>query len=380
MLQGGQPLGAPGIQQVATALEGALPFHRRRGAAKLQLGLTQRQPLDIGGLEQRREPGEEGGVVAIEHQAVAQQPGQIEISQLLAGVDAAIHLLEPAGPEVVLLDLADRGPELAVVLQGEVFEIEMPQIGPDSGAPGGAVEVKPQHLSLGPLSHPRLTRLLPARRAAMPALAPHLLAQIVLQLQGEAGLATGEALRHPLQVMAAHRRLRQLAEQFDQGRDRLLELIGSGQVTAGEHLLDLPVEPERGRLQQGAVVARAVGLEVVVGILAGREVKHAQLELALEGQLLRFADGPLGSAHTGAIAVEVEHQPLAVAATAELGDLLAAQGRSQGRHRMGDAGGMKGDDIEIAFHHHRLVGPADRVGGPVEAEEVLALLEHLRLR
>ena len=70
-------------------------------------------------------------MVAIEHQAVAQQPGKIEISQLLAGVDAAIHLLEPAGPEVVLFDLADRGPELAVVLQGEIFEIEMPQIGPD---------------------------------------------------------------------------------------------------------------------------------------------------------------------------------------------------------------------------------------------------------
>jgi hypothetical protein len=79
MFQGGQPLGAPGIQQVAAAFQGSLAFQGRRGAPELQLGLAQRQPLHIGGLQEGSEPGQENGVVTIEHQAVAQQAGQIEI-------------------------------------------------------------------------------------------------------------------------------------------------------------------------------------------------------------------------------------------------------------------------------------------------------------
>lgn len=122
---------------MATALQGALPLQGGGGPAELQLGLIQRQPLHIGGLQQGGETGEQGGVVAIEHQAVAQQTGQIKIGQLLAGIEAAAHLLKPAGTDVVLLDLGDRGPEAAMVLQGEVLEIEPAQIGPDAGAPGG---------------------------------------------------------------------------------------------------------------------------------------------------------------------------------------------------------------------------------------------------
>ena len=41
---------------------------------------------------------------------------------------------------------------------------------------------------------------------------------------------------------------------------------------------------------------------------------------------------------------------------------------------------MKGDHIEIALHHHRLIGAADRIGGAVEAKEVPPLLKHLGLR
>jgi hypothetical protein len=67
MLQGGQPLGAPGIQQVAAAFQGALALQGCRGAPKLKLGLAQRQPLHIGGLQEGSEPGEEDGVVTIEH-------------------------------------------------------------------------------------------------------------------------------------------------------------------------------------------------------------------------------------------------------------------------------------------------------------------------
>ena len=212
----------------------------------------------------------------------------------------------------------------------------------------------------------------------MPALPLHLLAQVVLQLQRQPRLATGEAFGDTLQVMAAHRRLGQLAQQFHQGRDRLLELIRAGEIAAGQHLLDLPVEPEGGGIEQTEVLAGAVLLEVLIGILAGRQVQHAQLQLALQRQLLHLPDRPLGGAHTGTVAVEVEDQAAAVAAAAELGDLAAAEGGAERTHRMADAGGMQGDDIEVALHDHRPVGAADRIGGAVQTEEVPPLFKHLR--
>ena len=41
---------------------------------------------------------------------------------------------------------------------------------------------------------------------------------------------------------------------------------------------------------------------------------------------------------------------------------------------------MQGDHIEIALHHHRPVVLADGTGGPIQAKQVLALLEHLGFR
>ena len=92
----------------------------------------------------------------------------------------------------------------------------------------------------------------------MPTLALHLLAQVVLQLQGEAGLTATEALGHLLQIAGAHGAGGQFAQQHHQFTHRLLELIGAAQIAAFQHLIDLPVEPERRLIEQGAVVAGAV--------------------------------------------------------------------------------------------------------------------------
>jgi hypothetical protein len=41
---------------------------------------------------------------------------------------------------------------------------------------------------------------------------------------------------------------------------------------------------------------------------------------------------------------------------------------------------QQGDHVEVALHHHGPVVAADGVGGPIQPEQVLALLEHLRFR
>ena len=65
----------------------------------------------------------------------------------------------------------------------------------------------------------------------MLALAFDLLTQIVFQLDRQTGLTTAEALGHPLQVVAAHCALGQLAKQGNKGPHRQLELVGTGSVS-----------------------------------------------------------------------------------------------------------------------------------------------------
>ena len=76
-------------------------------------------------------------------------------------------------------------------------------------------------------------------------------------------------------------------------------------------------------------------------------MKHLWLELPLKGQLFHLTNGAIGSMNTGTVSIEIEHDALAIAAAAQLGDLLTAQGRAQGRHGIGHASGMQGDHIEV---------------------------------
>ena len=93
--------------------------------------------------------------------------------------------------------------------------------------------------------------------------------------------------------------------------------------------------------------------------------------------MFHLAYGPLGSADAGPVGIEIENQALAVAQTAQLGDLVAAEGRTQGGNAIGNAGGMEGDHIEIALHHHRPVIATDRLGSPIQAKEMATLLKDL---
>ena len=115
-----------------------------------------------------------------------------------------------------------------MVLQGEIIEFSLPQLHPDRTAVVGAVQIHPQHLRFCPLPQPSLTRQLPLLGTSMPALAFDLLTQIVFQLDRQTGLTTAEALGHPLQIVAAHCALGQLAKQGNKGRHRKLELVGTG--------------------------------------------------------------------------------------------------------------------------------------------------------
>ena len=155
-----------------------------------------------------------------------------------------------------------------MVLQGEVFEIALAQLPPNRRSVGGTVEIQPQQLGLGPLPQPRLPRLLPLLGAAVPALTLDLLAEVVLQLDRHAGLTTRQPLGHPLQVVAANGALGEFAQQGHQVGNGLLELVGLTQIPISQHLLDLPIQPKGGLIQEGAVVASAVVLEEVVGVLA----------------------------------------------------------------------------------------------------------------
>ena len=106
----------------------------------------------------------------------------------------------------------------------------------------------------------------------MPALPLDLLPEVLFQPQGQTGLAAAEPFGHLLQVAAAHSAHRQLAQQGDDTADGLLELVRATQVEAREHLLDLPVEPQRGLVQQAPVLAGPMLLEVLIGILARRQL------------------------------------------------------------------------------------------------------------
>ena len=63
-----------------------------------------------------------------------------------------------------------------MVRDGEIIELPAAQFRPDRPAVGGAMQIQAQQLRLGPFAQASLTGLLPALRAAMPALAFHLLA------------------------------------------------------------------------------------------------------------------------------------------------------------------------------------------------------------
>ena len=160
----------------------------------------------------------------------------------------------------------------------------------------------------------------------------------------------------------------------------MLKLIGFCQITSLEHLLDLPIKPERSLIEQGAIVAGAVLLEVLIRILARGQMQHPQLELPLQGQLLHLTDGPVGGPHPGTVCIEIEHDAFAVTAATELGDLLTAEGRPQGGDCIGNSGRMECDHIEIALHHNGAVVLTDRIGSPIQAKKMLALLKHLRFR
>ena len=162
--------------------------------------------------------------------------------------------------------------------------------------------------------------------------------------------------------------------------NRELKLIGAAQIFAAEHLLDLPVEPQRGLLLQGEVIGLAVLLEELIGVFARRQMQDPQFQLPLKSLQFHFANGALGSTHTGSIGVEIEDDPPAFAAAAELGDLLGAHGRAQSRHRMAHSSGMQSNHIEIALHHQGAVRTADGISGFIEAVEVFTLVKHLRFR
>ena len=83
----------------------------------------------------------------------------------------------------------------------------------------------------------------------------------------QASLATTEALRHPLEVVGTHGGLGQLAQQFHQGRNRLLELVGPAEIALLQHLLDPLIQPEGG-LIGGRGTAGPVLFEELIGVLA----------------------------------------------------------------------------------------------------------------
>ena len=80
----------------------------------------------------------------------------------------------------------------------------------------------------------------------MPTLSLHLLTQILFKLESQPSLATAQPFRHLLQVVGAHCRLGQLAQQSHYTTNRLLKLISPTQITAIQNLLNLPIEPKRG--------------------------------------------------------------------------------------------------------------------------------------
>ena len=342
--------------------------------------LMKRLPLQFTRLQQGHEPIQAVLLLFLHGQPGGEQFGKGQIRQVVALLPTATDGLQARGPQMGFLQFRDHRPEASMGPHAEVFLLPAPQVLADLPPQLGAMQIQQQDFRLGPFLDAPRGGGVPAAGAPVPTLAFHLLAQIVFQLQRQPRLPAGEAFRHLLQVAAAHGALGEFAQQRHQGRHRLLELIALGEIATGQHLLDLPIEPERSGLQQGTVAGRAMEAQVVIGVLAVGELEHAQIQLALQGQVLDLSDGPLRRPHTGPVGVEVEHQPLAVAAATELGDLLLAEGCPQGGHRMADARRMEADGIEIALHHHRQIGAPDRIRRPIQGKEMEAFGKHLRFR
>ena len=180
--------------------------------------------------------------------------------------------------------------------------------------------------------------------------------------------------------MGSHSGLRKFAEKCHQSGDGLLKLVGASQVSIGQCLLDLPVEPERCLIKQRAVLPGTMTLEEFIGVLAGREMQHPQFKLPLQGQLFNLSDGAVRSPHAGSVRIEVEDDPLAVADPAQLCDLLIAQGRAQGGDSIGDSRRMHGNHIEITLHHDGAIRLANGIGRLIQSEKMFALFEHLCFR
>ena len=157
---------------------------------------------------------------------------------------------------------------MAVMGNGEILQFAFAQFLANRGPMPGAMQIQPQQIGLTALPLSGFTGLLVTAGAPMPTLALHLLPQVILELKRQASLAATEALRHPLEVVGAHSGLGQFAQQPHQGSDRLLELVGPAEIALLQHLLDLPIQPEGGLIEQSAVIASPVLLEELIGVLA----------------------------------------------------------------------------------------------------------------
>ena len=82
------------------------------------------------------------------------------------------------------------------------------------------------------------------------------------------------------------------------------------------------------------------------------------------------AHGRLGA---GLVAVEAEHG-LARHAPEQAG-LLLGQGRAQSRHRLGEAGGVHGHDVDVSLHRDDAPALVCRLAGAMMVEEETAFVE-----
>ena len=92
-------------------------------------------------------------------------------------------------------------------------------------------------------------------------------------------------------------------------------------------------------------------------------------------KLLHLTDRPVGGADSGTVSIKIENDAFAITTSAQLGDLLTAEGGTKRCHRVRDSRRMQGDDVEIALHHHSTIVLADCTGRLIETEEVLAFFK-----
>lgn len=188
------------------------------------------------------------------------------------------------------------------------------------------MDVEAQELGFGDFKEGAIAGSLPFLRSPMPALPPDLEPEIVFEVDSKTTITVAEEFGTAVDVVGAEGGVGEVTKEFYDRLDAGLELIGLTEILVFEELLNLPVEPEGGFVEEGSVVGFGVDFEVFIGIFTVGDVEDAKLNFTAIGEVGNFTDGALGGFIPGGVGVKVEDDLFGFGVAEELANLVDAEG------------------------------------------------------